>query len=127
MSCLFNSLGYFINKNGEKLRNEICDYLSSNPVFIDDGTKIGDLIETGNEVANNLDEYVSKMRNKNQGGNIEIFSFCNIYKIPVIVEMTDKLIKKGGKKNIEHFPLTKTNKSPIKILWNGGHYTPIKN
>jgi hypothetical protein len=35
MSCLFNSLSYFIHDNSYNIRQRICDYLEENKPIID--------------------------------------------------------------------------------------------
>ena len=35
MSCLFNSLSYFIKEDSYIIRNKICDYLEQNKKIID--------------------------------------------------------------------------------------------
>jgi hypothetical protein len=35
MSCLFNSLSYFIKEDSNIIRNKICDYLEENKQIID--------------------------------------------------------------------------------------------
>lgn len=116
MSCLFNSLSYFIiDINADKLRKIICDYIEHNPFLYDD-------IDVKMAANNNIDKYVNKMRKTSTwGGAIEIKAFCDIYNIIVKVKTNDN-------KLINFIP--KQSKNPIKgfiiVSWNGGHYKPIK-
>ena len=59
MSCLFNSLSYFLNKkyeniynnrqiSGKNLRNIICDFLEKNPIIFDDMT-VFKIIDKGSD------------------------------------------------------------------------------
>ena len=116
MSCLFRSIGYFLNLNQDNVRAKICDYLQNNGDIIK-GVNTKDLIKFENK------NYIQNMRkSKTQGGGIEIQCACNIWNLKIIVvNIRDKT------KNIEFLPINnnKINKI-IKITWNGGHYEPLK-
>jgi hypothetical protein len=131
MSCLFESLGRFINVHPSQLRSEICNYLMSDPVLIGELTAsmiveyqpdIITLDESVNDPVNNtsrLKKYVSEMsKSIVMGGAIEIMAFCKIYN-----------------KNVTVKPIITPNMKPIEfvndnatqtftITWNGGHYEP---
>lgn len=56
MSCLFNSLSYFVNTDGRRLRNIICDYLETDPIIFD-------VMNVSNIISPEIvDEYVGGMR-----------------------------------------------------------------
>ena len=99
MSCLFNSLSYFINdKSSKDIRNIICDYLENN-------------------------NYIKNMRQTSTwGGAIEIQCACNIWNLKIIVHN----IRERNAKNIEFIPLNRNFNKIIEITWNGGHYEPIR-
>ena len=95
MSCLFNSLSYFVKENSDELRHNICNYLEKNPPLMD-GMTTEQVIYFEN--GQNLKDYIKNMRNTSTwGGAIEIKAFCNIYKKNVFVrnirDSTSKLIE----------------------------------
>ena len=119
MSCLFDSLGYFLNIKSNKIRSIICDYLEKdNKLFDDIKTKDLLLLESKN--------YIKFMRKSSTwGGAIEIKSACNIWNLKIIV----KNIRTDGKKKsrIKFIPTNGINSltKKIKLLWNGIHYEPV--
>lgn len=119
MSCLFNSLAYFVNTDSHILRNVICDYIKTNPKIIDD-------IDTENiilwENGQTLDEYISGMKNPSTwGGAIEIKCFCDIFNLFVLVHFREKNIGFLPNGNNPQNP-----NNPIELIYNGGHYEPKK-
>ena len=94
MSCLFNSLSYFINENSNDIRQKICDYLQKNLSIID-GIETSQVLELDNNSASN---YITNMRSSSTwGGAIEIQVACNIWKISINVknfrdEMVDDVV-----------------------------------
>lgn len=117
MSCLFNSLSYFINdKSSTDIRNIICDYLESNHKIIE-GMDTSSILKMENN------NYIPHMRKTSTwGGGIEIQSACNIWEFKIIVH---NIRDKNGKK-IEFLPLDGNFNKIIEITWNGGHYEPIR-
>ena len=120
MSCLFNSLSYFINDNSLRIRQIICDYLQENKPIID-GL---DTMEVLKFESNDLDTYVKNMRlTSTWGGAIEIQSACNIWNLRInVLNYRD-----NNNKIIEFIPLHGNYEKTINIYWNGTHYEPIKN
>lgn len=119
MSCLFNSLSFFIKDDSNKIRQAICDYLQENKPIIQD-------MET-NEVLNleskNAETYVSKMRSTSTwGGAIEIQTACNIWDMRINVSN----YRDNNNRVIEFVPLKGTYERTIDIYWTGGHYEPIR-
>uniref|UniRef100_A0A6C0ER16 ubiquitinyl hydrolase 1 n=1 Tax=viral metagenome TaxID=1070528 RepID=A0A6C0ER16_9ZZZZ len=114
MSCLFNSLSYFINETGYTIRQKICDYLQTNG-------KIMDGLDTNYILNMENQNYISNMRNTSSwGGAIEIQCACNIWSLRIIV----KDIRTFDKKEIEFIPINGSMERTIKIEWSGGHYEP---
>jgi hypothetical protein len=114
MSCLFNSLAYFVNINSDILRSSICDYIKTNPKILYD-INMEDVILWEN--GKTLDEYVSCMRNTSTwGGGIEIKCFCEMFNLPVLVHF--------GIRDIMFLPNSNSNSNPVELLYNGGHYEP---
>jgi hypothetical protein len=114
MSCLFDSLSYFIKENSYEIRQKICDYLQNNEKIID-GLDTKTILE--------LDDvnYINNMRNvETQGGAIEIQSACNIWNLSIDVKDTQM------NKNIVFFPLNTNYNNTIYLEWNGGHYEAIR-
>ena len=120
MSCLFNSLQYFIQEDSLQIRNKICDYLQENKPIID-GLETAEVLKFEN---NNVNHYISKMRSPSTwGGAIEIQAACNIWSIKINVSN----YRDAGNRIIEFIPLHGNFEKTIGIYWNGGHYEPIRN
>jgi len=114
MSCLFNSLQYFINVDSYYIRQMICDYLANNGQIID-GLDTKFILDMENV------NYIAHMRNTSTwGGAIEIQSACNIWKLRIIV----RDIRTPVKKEIEFLPISGIVNNTIYLEWSGGHYEP---
>lgn len=116
MSCLFNSLSYFIKKDSYSVRQEICNYLEENKKIIDGlDTKYILNLENPN--------YIQNMRQTSTwGGAIEIQTACNIWKYRIIV----KNLRGTNNSTIEFLPITCDFLNTIEIEWTGGHYEPVR-
>lgn len=116
MSCLFNSLSYFIDQNSTQIRNKICNYLQQNKPIIN-GLDTKQILRLENR------DYINNMRKPSTwGGAIEIQVACTIWNLKIVVNnLRDK------KKNIEFFPIHQKIDREIHISWNGFHYEPIRN
>jgi hypothetical protein len=119
MSCLFNSLSYFINEPSCQIRQKICDYLQSNlPIM--DGIETSVVLELEQNSSSN---YINSMRSTSTwGGAIEIQVACNIWKICVNVRND----RDRSEKKIQFIPITNQYDRTIDIYWTGGHYEPIR-
>ena len=124
MSCLFNSLSYFVEDSAWDIRQNICDFLANDNVLFDK-VKSSDVVQW-DDGAFELGEYVNKMRSSSTwGGAIEIKAFAEIYKKEVLVysfrsEERGALIATFRPDNAEPDP------SPLLLEWTGGHYEPIR-
>ena len=119
MSCLFNSLSYFIKEDSYNIRQKICDYLQDNNTIIDDlDTKtILDMEDTN---------YIQNMRNiSTWGGAIEIQSACNIWKLQIVVHNIRDNNNNNNK--IIFIPFNINFENTIYLEWSGGHYEPVRN
>ena len=119
MSCLFNSLSYFIQHDSFTIRQFICDYLQENKSIID-GIETNTILDFE---SNDAISYIENMRLENTwGGAIEIQVACNIWNLRINVfnyrDHTNKII--------EFIPLKGNYENTIHIYWTGGHYEPIK-
>ena len=112
MSCLFDSLSYFLKIESSKIREQICNYLESNRTIIDGlETKLILELEDSN--------YISKMRSTTTwGGSNEILAACNIWKIKINVYLHD------NNKKIEFLPLSGSYIKIANMIWSGNHYEP---
>jgi len=119
MSCLFNSLQYFINEDSYHIRQKICDYLENNGQIMDGlDTKFILDMENGN--------YITHMRNTSTwGGAIEIQAACNIWKLCIMVKDI-RTVSSCEKKEIEFLPISGIVENTIYLEWSGGHYEPIR-
>lgn len=116
MSCLFNSLSYFIKDDSFKIRQKICDYLEKNNSIID-GLDTKDILKYEN------DNYIHYMRNTSTwGGAIEIQCACNIWNLRIFILNNRDL----GNRLIEFIPLSGQYQKTICLYWTGGHYEPIR-
>lgn len=115
MSCLFDSLSYFLNIDSNSIRQIICNYLESTNQIING---------IDNKVLLDIEDshYIEKMRNVNTwGGGIEIKSACNIWNIKIIVLINNR------QQMIEFIPDNSTTfNGIIAIEWLGNHYVPLQ-
>lgn len=117
MSCLFNSLSYFIKESSFDIRQKICDYIERNEPLID-GLETKEILKYEGGSG-----YISRMRNTSTwGGAIEIQAACNIWKCRIIVN--NHRDKKHS--NIEFTPVKKNADKTLELQWTGGHYEPIR-
>ena len=117
MSCLFNSLSYFIKDDSFKIRQTICDYLEQNKPIID-GLDTTEILKYENN------NYIQNMRNTcTWGGAIEIQCACNIWNVRIIVLNN----RDSGNRSIEFIQLSGQYDRTIYLDWTGGHYEPVRN
>ena len=119
MSCLFDSLSYFLKIPSIEIRHIICDYLENNGQLMED-------IDTTLLLSFESKKYIKKMRNPNTwGGAIEIKTASNIWNLKIKVKNLRQ--KENKKTTIKFIPLKGVNSDTkkIKITWNGYHYEPI--
>jgi hypothetical protein len=122
MSCLFNSLSYFIPQTDPPaIRARICDYLQANSPIID-GIATHDVLQLDSGLS--PDQYIGAMRSPcTWGGAIEIQAACAIWNARIVV----RDIRSGKKQSIEFLPVINATNSPDKTFeleWSGGHYEP---
>ena len=119
MSCLFNSLQFFIpSLSSQEIRNRICDYLEENGPVIE-GVETSLLLSLDGAPA----EYISNMREPSTwGGAIEIQAACNIWNICVTVQN-----RRGDEESdIEFIPVVGGVERSVVLEWTGGHYEPVR-
>ena len=122
MSCLFNSLNYFIQEGSSEIRQKICDYLQENKPIMD-GLETNTILSFENPVPS---KYIENMRLMSTwGGAIEIQAACNIWKLCIIVKDI-RTISSCEKKEIEFLPISGIVENTIYLEWSGGHYEPIR-
>ena len=113
MSCLFNSISYFMNINQNELRQHVCNYLEQNKPIING-------LDTKLILSFDGENYIDKMRmNSTWGGAIEISAICNLCNVKIIVKNLQ------DNKLIEFIPLDNTFNNIIYISWNGVHFEPL--
>lgn len=114
MSCLFDSIAYFLKLDGFTVRQQICDYLEQNNPIMDG-------IETKDILLIEDPEYIRKMRNTvTFGGAPEIRAACNIWGIKIIV-----YINGDHSKQIDFIPINNCYRGYIELEWQGNHYIPV--
>jgi hypothetical protein len=119
MSCLFNSLSYFIKEDSYKIRQTICAYLEENKPIID-GLETHDVLMIESI---NPNTYITKMRQVSTwGGAIEIQCACNVWNLQINVSN----YRDAGNRIIEFIPINGNIANTVNIYWNGGHYEPIR-
>ena len=118
MSCLFDSIGAFVNETGSLVRQKICDYLQLGGILVED-------LATADVLEFEGPNYINQMRTGAMGGGIEIQSACNIWNLRIVVRNS----RETPMTEIEFLPLVidldKTLFRTIMLGWNGGHYDPI--
>ncbi len=123
MSCLFNSLSYFLNENSFQIRQKICDYLQENKPIID-GLETNDVLKFVDN--NNCNNYISNMRLVTTwGGAVEIQSACNIWNLRINVSNFRNQNEQDNK-IIEFIPIKEKYEKTIDIYWTGGHFEPLR-
>jgi hypothetical protein len=130
MSCLFNSLGRIVGVDPTQVRHDICEYMSTNPSFYDDGTRAETVVEW--TTGGTIDTYVRDMRKASTWGSaLEIRSFCDMTGIPVYVyDMRSSppqrisFVPVHGH-NHDHDQASTTAPEPIHLWYNGFHYEPL--
>ena len=118
MSCLFNSLHFFIpSMTPQQIRDRICEYLAQNEPVIE-GIDTSVLLSLDGPA----DKYISRMRHPSTwGGAIEIQAACNIWRTAIIVQN-----RRGSEKSdIEFVPVKGAAQSSVAVQWTGGHYEPV--
>lgn len=116
MSCLFNSLSYFINEDSFSIRQKICDYLESNQPIID-GLETNFILSLENV------NYIQSMRHTfTWGGAIEIQAACNLWNLQINVR--NYRDRKG--EIIEFIPVRGSAFKTVELEWTGGHYEPVR-
>lgn len=117
MSCLFDSLSYFVKGNSFEIRNIICDYLDGN-------NKIIDGLDTDFILSLDMskDIYIRNMRTSNiWGGGIEIQAACNIWNLRILIHNRRSV----ATSIIEFLPISKNYDRTIQISWTGNHFEPL--
>ena len=116
MSCLFNSLSYFVPQSSFDIRQRICDYLQQNHPLIEG-------LDTAFILQLEHPHYIEHMRNTSTwGGAIEIQVACNLWNLRIVVQN-----HRGGQHSvIEFIPLHKQIDHSITLEWTGGHYEPVR-
>jgi hypothetical protein len=113
MSCLFESLACFVGSTADGLRNEICDFLQTDPVLYDD-VRVSHLLDDA-ETPSDLRRYVHEMRKPTTWGSaLEIECFCRLYRCRVDVNVA----KTGA---VARFGAGRMK--PFIVLWDGAHYS----
>lgn len=128
MSCLFRSLGAFVNIPTHTLRNYICDYMLSNPkIYGEDDARLFEVLKwQGYE---DHREYIAEMRDSDTWGSaIEIACFVNMFYCKVVVIFADT----GNECEFVPRPLLNMRTGEMKSLqttatlfYTGNHYEPV--
>lgn len=121
MSCLFNSIGALLNVDPTSLRQDVCNYLASNPQCFDDQTRLNDILKWESNIS--PEDYVENMRSTSTwGGSNEIRAICDMIQVPVFVHN----IRDRPPTVIQFYPLRRQpQRNGLHISWSGGHYEPI--
>ena len=116
MSCLFNSLSYFLGISSYEIRQHVCNYLEEDRPIID-GLQTSFIM--------NLEgpNYIQNMRNPSTwGGAIEIQAACNLWNLKILVKNN----RDGRGEIIEFLPIHQNIDRTIGLDWTGGHYEPVR-
>jgi hypothetical protein len=120
MSCLFNSLGALLKKDPTHLRREVCDYLQSNPVLLDD-IDANTVLTWASDLP--AEQYIQRMRSPNTwGGGPELKAISDMFQSTISVHDT----RSNPNKVITFFPsVGNPRRRPLHINYNGFHYDPV--
>jgi len=116
MSCLFDSISFYLQEDSNQVRQKICDYLEQNLPLID-GLETKDIL-----AFEGRGNYVEAMRLQTTwGGGIEIQCACNLWKLRInVINQRD-----NGNSVIEFIPIIGNIQRTISLKWTGGHYEPL--
>lgn len=118
MSCLFNSLSYFLHLPSFEIRQKICDYLESNKEIME-GIETKSILD----LEGGFTRYITNMRSMHTwGGAIEIQVACNIWSAKIYV----KCRRANENSMIEFLPLSGNIEREFSLEWTGGHYEPVR-
>jgi len=121
MSCLFNSLSYFVPDDPPQLvRQKICNALALREEIMGIPVKLFMDLQSQTDPY----RYISRMRQSSTwGGATEIHAFCDLYRVRVLCTSHRK---KDQAKNhvIEYVPTQGVYNRTCRIYWTGGHYEP---
>lgn len=119
MSCLFQSLGRLIHRDPRLLRQQICDFLTSNPSLLPDGTRAAEIMKWESE--KEAETYIREMRSTSVwGGAIEIKAFCECFRYNVhVLDVTQRPAQ------TIRFYCDNSIERTITIRWSGNHYEPV--
>ena len=117
MSCLFDSIGKFLNIDGFTIRQKICDYLESNAPIIEG-------LDTKLILDSEDPQYLLKMRHPLVfGGANEIKVATIIWSLRILVYINPEMTK-----YIEFQPICGDYRYTIRLSYqNNNHYEPIMN
>jgi hypothetical protein len=122
MSCLFRSLGTLIKCDEDRLRQDICAYLETNPDLMGDGTPASTVV--GWESGQDFGSYVGCMRRRSTwGGAIEITAFVHMTGCEVVVH---DVSRPPSVRTITFMAREPRRNVRLHISWNGGHYEPMR-
>ena len=114
MSCLFDSLSYYIDASPDQLRQYIADYLEDNGDVIDGMDTRDVLAMDPDHGGGDAAAYIRKMRRSSTwGGAVEIQSASNIFKLIIRVHN----IRDGRGEVIEFLPVDGKPVGVAEISW----------
>lgn len=118
MSCLFISLGTFLNIDSTTLRHKVCEHILKNFKDLIPG------LDSSHLLGEDKNRYVECMKNTTTwGGAVEIQAICQMFHLEVVV--WDIRFDQNTHFNFQsHLPYSHT--SDIRVVhlsWNGGHYS----
>lgn len=110
MSCLFDSLGRRLNKDGQTVRKEICAYLEANHDLEINDLTLKQWIEMTEE--KKLEHYVAEMKESRTWGSFfELVAASDIYDCDIIIKYGEDTIRINDDKSNE-----------LTLNYNGNHY-----
>lgn len=122
MSCLFNSLSYFVDDDSHTIRAKVCDFIEGDGALYDD-VKSSDIIRWGEN--SDIPKYVRSMRSTSTwGSGIEIKAFCEVYN--KIVDVYSIRSCDDRTKYVRFMPSSPMDNTPVRLEWSGSHYEPIR-
>lgn len=123
MSCLFDSLSYYIDATPDQLRQYIADYLEDNGDVIDGMDTRDVLAMDPDHGGGDAEAYIRKMRRSSTwGGSIELAAASEIFRLIIRVHN----IRDRDGEVIEFLPVHGKPVGVAEISWSGNHYTAMR-
>lgn len=133
MSCLFRSIGVWVQEPASVVRKKICDYLDANREVGFDGVPLHTFLDTfpsqtGETPECLVERYTQAMRKSSTwGGALEIRAAAELYSRCITVVSLRPSDHSLFAKGLRFHPTSGSEEEglEIKLSWNGSHFEPL--